>query len=372
MSAISTWSETAASNNSAAPNGAPEGMSPSGVNDTIRECMAAIRVWYDSGGWNPWGHTTTYASGTSFTVATDVTTIYSASRRVKAVGAVTGTIYGTITSSTYGAPNTTVNVTWDSGALVNEALTISLAFLEANGTNGVTAGAQTWTGVKTFASIPIGPASDPTTDNQLTRKAYVIPLAQKAAASGVASLNASTKVVEDPANATATPTASKIPIAGSGGKLYGWIDSYVQLQDQKVANTAGGDFTSGAWRTRTLNTEVKDADAVCSLAANQFTLLAGTYRIQARAAASSCNGHKLRLYNITDAAVVANLLGESGYAGAANNNYAQLNGEFVIAGTKAFELQHRCSLTQNYSGMGVATNIGEIEVYSDVQLWKVA
>ncbi len=48
-------------------------------------------------------------------------------------------------------------------------------------------------------------------------------IASKAAASGLASLNASTKVVEDPANATATPTASKIPIADAGGKLDGWI-----------------------------------------------------------------------------------------------------------------------------------------------------
>jgi len=41
-------------------------------------------------------------------------------------------------------------------------------------TNGVyTEGAQTINGVKTFGSIPVGPASDPTADNQLVRKAYV-------------------------------------------------------------------------------------------------------------------------------------------------------------------------------------------------------
>lgn len=34
-------------------------------------------------------------------------------------------------------------------------------------------GAQTVAGVKTFSSIPVGPASDPTTDNQLSRKFYV-------------------------------------------------------------------------------------------------------------------------------------------------------------------------------------------------------
>lgn len=34
-------------------------------------------------------------------------------------------------------------------------------------------GNQTVAGVKTFSSIPVGPASDPTTDNQFARKAYV-------------------------------------------------------------------------------------------------------------------------------------------------------------------------------------------------------
>lgn len=52
-----------------------------------------------------------------------------------------------------------------------------------------------------------------------------IPLAQKAAASGVASLDGSSKVVQDPANATAIPTASKIAIADLSGKLDGWVTS---------------------------------------------------------------------------------------------------------------------------------------------------
>ncbi len=46
---------------------------------------------------------------------------------------------------------------------------------------------------------------------------------EKGAASGYASLNASSLVSENPANATATPTASKIPIADGSGKLDGWI-----------------------------------------------------------------------------------------------------------------------------------------------------
>lgn len=46
MSNISTYSATAASNNSASPNGFPEGMAPSGLNDSAREVMAALAKWY--------------------------------------------------------------------------------------------------------------------------------------------------------------------------------------------------------------------------------------------------------------------------------------------------------------------------------------
>lgn len=45
MADIQTWSTTAASNNSAAPDGFPEGMAPSGVNDAAREVMAAVKTF---------------------------------------------------------------------------------------------------------------------------------------------------------------------------------------------------------------------------------------------------------------------------------------------------------------------------------------
>jgi hypothetical protein len=47
MSAVSTWSTTAANNNSAPPDGWPEGMAPSNVNDCAREMMAAVKTFYD-------------------------------------------------------------------------------------------------------------------------------------------------------------------------------------------------------------------------------------------------------------------------------------------------------------------------------------
>ena len=41
---VEDWSTTADNNNSASPNGAPEGMLPSGVNNTIRQVMADVRA----------------------------------------------------------------------------------------------------------------------------------------------------------------------------------------------------------------------------------------------------------------------------------------------------------------------------------------
>lgn len=136
MSKVSTWSTTAASNNSTPPDGAPEGWAPSKVNDTIREMMAQIRSYANDAQWFEYGDgdgsaTITYASATSFTIPTDVTAAWHAGRRVKATGSLTGTIYGTIASSSYSAPDTTITMTWDSGSLSNESLTVWLGALSA-------------------------------------------------------------------------------------------------------------------------------------------------------------------------------------------------------------------------------------------------
>lgn len=130
MTGIELYSTTAASNNSAVPNGWPEGMAPSGVNDAGRQMMAAIRTWYEDAEWIKWGDTTAYVASTQFKIAgSNVTTRYTVGRRVRAVGSSTGTIYGIITASAF-STDTTVTVSWDSGSLSNESLTISIALFK--------------------------------------------------------------------------------------------------------------------------------------------------------------------------------------------------------------------------------------------------
>ena len=110
---------------------------PENVALFTQQAIADIRNWNETSQWVNLGFTFTYISGTSFSIAApswySATPVNFASganqrfwqyQRIKAVGATTGTIFGTISSVSYSSPTTTVNVTWDSGSLQNEALTI--------------------------------------------------------------------------------------------------------------------------------------------------------------------------------------------------------------------------------------------------------
>jgi hypothetical protein len=77
-------------------------------------------------------------------------------------------------------------------------------------------------------------------------------IASKAAASGLASLNGSTLVVENPANATATPTASKISIADGSGKLDGWITVATTSAAGISELATSGEVTTGTDTGRTI------------------------------------------------------------------------------------------------------------------------
>jgi hypothetical protein len=131
--AMKDWSTTAADNDTAGSINFAEGQAPSTVNNSARQLMADVRSWVDDGSWHNWGDSHTYNSSTSTLVSgSDVTARYHAGRRVRAVGSGTGTIYGRISSSSF-STDTTINYTWDSGSLSNEALTISIGFVQVTG-----------------------------------------------------------------------------------------------------------------------------------------------------------------------------------------------------------------------------------------------
>jgi len=144
---------------------------------------------------------------------------------------------------------------------------------------------------------------------------------------------------------------------------------YAKLTDVKTSGTAGGTPAALVWNTRDLNTKVVDGIGI-TLASNQFTLPAGTYKIDATCTAVGGGISRSKLYSITAAADV--LVGETTYS---NNNSANIqartDGYFTITASTVFEMRHYVGV--NTGTLGVASNIaGYSETYSAVRLWKIA
>lgn len=116
------WSTTAGSNSSAVPDGAPDGWLGQNVNEWARETMARVREQASDAAYIDETYqlsavgtkSLTRASSTQLTIQScDATAHFTTGRRIRIVGATTD--HGFVTSSSYSAPNTSVNVTMDSG-----------------------------------------------------------------------------------------------------------------------------------------------------------------------------------------------------------------------------------------------------------------
>lgn len=147
--------------------------------------------------------------------------------------------------------------------------------------------------------------------------------------------------------------------------------SRAYLRDEKAANTGGGTFTSGAWRTRDLNTET-DPDGIVTLASNQFTVAAGTYNIYVRAPAYSTTGarHKAKLWDDTNSADL--IIGSSAYIGADDQSDSIVMGQIILEESTDLEVQHQTQTTEATLGFGVQSNFGVAEVYTEVWIEKIA
>ena len=161
--------------------------------------------------------------------------------------------------------------------------------------------------------------------------------------------------------------------------IYREMQRFAIIADQKPAGTAGGTFTSGAWRTRDLNTIVTDPSGLVvagdvSLAGNQVTLAAGTWLVEGSAPAGDVNGHKARLQNITD--------GTTAVSGTTENasdppkadfiiTRSSFVGQFTIAATKVFEVQHYGSFTTGVNGFGQGLSGAGNETYAMLKITKL-
>ena len=157
--------------------------------------------------------------------------------------------------------------------------------------------------------------------------------------------------------------------SGVGGKFA----SYAIIVDQKSNTTEGGTFTSGAWRTRDLNTELYDPDDIVSISSNQFILAAGSYLIEWSCPGMRCARHQSRLYDITGSASIQvgkSTVSDTGVDGDQNDSVGAAR--ITISANNTYEIQHQCSTTEATIGMGSAADMGVGEIFTFVKIFKEA
>lgn len=268
---------------------------------------------------------------------------------------------------------------------------------------GATLGANTFTGSQTISganlnlakSAPI--ASDPTLTNVWGATGNLVPVSgvavitdfPDATQAGMTRLLEATQTwtVTNNANITVfggtramavgdllyliadtVSTFIAIPLKANGQPNSSVTEPYIYIRDEKASGTDGGTFTTGAWRTRDLNTEVVDTGNNASVAANQITLAAGTYRFRVQAPAFRVAQHQVKLVNITDTIAY---IGTSAFTtGVDVTTSSWVEGRFTIAAPKVFEVQHQSSQTRATDGFGAATGFAVNCVYTEIELWK--
>lgn len=153
----------------------------------------------------------------------------------------------------------------------------------------------------------------------------------------------------------------------------GFETRLLHVVDEKPSGTdAGNSPSAGSYATRTLNTVRTNEISGASLSSNQITLPAGTYYIEASAPGRKCGRHKVRLRNVTDTATT--LAGGAAYNNTSQDSqtHAFARGRFTLGGQKTLELQHFITSNPVSKGFGVETSDGEVEIYAEVRIWKVA
>jgi len=149
----------------------------------------------------------------------------------------------------------------------------------------------------------------------------------------------------------------------------GLFSSYAVIEDQKTQGTEGGAFSSGAWRTRDLNTEVVDTDGIVSISSNQFTLAAGNYLIKWYVSANQVDTHLSQLYDITGTAAIEFGSSEDTQPTITVTNKSIGSTRVTPSGSNVYEIRHWCETTKASDGFGKATNFG-VESYCLVEIYK--
>lgn len=157
--------------------------------------------------------------------------------------------------------------------------------------------------------------------------------------------------------------------------------NYALIIDEKPSGTAGGSSAANTWNPRTLNTIKINGIANLSLAPDQgvnaIYIPTGTYRIRCSAPAFSVGRHKARV-SIQPAAqgqfATQYLYGTSErvYNTYLTQTTSCVVGEFTIPGTGILKVTHNTANAVATEGLGTPAQFDVPEIYTVLELWKVA
>jgi hypothetical protein len=148
--------------------------------------------------------------------------------------------------------------------------------------------------------------------------------------------------------------------SGSNMLLYQYI----------LADTVDGAAGTGAWQTVPLTEELVDEGGYGSLAGNQVTLAAGTYRFRYGVVAYSVGILVARLWNVTGGAVYDDSYGTPIYAGASTTVVSFGQGLITLAGATTIRLEAILSgggspLLGRAAGLGIPEQYSWLELYRE-------
>lgn len=148
-------------------------------------------------------------------------------------------------------------------------------------------------------------------------------------------------------------------------------DTYVKLSHQEAKNTGAGGSLLGA-NVRVFNVEDTDTGGLCGLAANIFTLAAGTYRCRIELPFDTDQNNQAFLIKNSDNSLI--LAGTSKRLGGAVtfSGTSVITGIFTLAVATALRVDHYFAAAEVADGLGRAANIGPgTEVYSVAEFWLI-
>jgi hypothetical protein len=158
--------------------------------------------------------------------------------------------------------------------------------------------------------------------------------------------------------------------------------SFGEFLEQYPPSSDAGDFNSGAWITRALNTVQRISGDDVNESFPAISIEPGYYHVEASAPAYRVDKHQTRLRDVTGGSTL--LIGSTEMCGRSTglliDTYVQtrsfVSGYFATSSQIDIELQHRCFSTQLADGLGLGIwgpgdDFGEDECFAKLNIRRI-